>query len=76
MSIGFHPTNLNSALSSQRRVLVAGGAGFLGSHLCERLLQDGHSVFCVDNFSTGRLENLRHLLNYDTFSFVRHDIVE
>lgn len=76
MSIAFQSAKLKSDLSSQRRVLVAGGAGFLGSHLCERLLQDGHSVICVDNFSTGRLENLRHLLNYDTFSFVRHDIVD
>ncbi|TKB31189.1 MAG: NAD-dependent epimerase/dehydratase family protein, partial [Mesorhizobium sp.] len=62
VSIAFQPAKLQTDLSSQRRVLVAGGAGFLGSHLCERLLHDGHSVICVDNFSTGRLENLRHLL--------------
>ncbi|MDH6231600.1 UDP-glucuronate decarboxylase [Mesorhizobium soli] len=61
---------------SKRRILVAGGAGFLGSHLCERLLNDGQEVICIDNFSTGRLENLRHLLRFDAFSFVRHDIVE
>lgn len=60
----------------RRRVLVAGGAGFLGSHLCARLLGEGQIVICVDNFSTGRMENLRHLLSFDTFSFVRHDIVE
>jgi UDP-glucuronate decarboxylase len=60
----------------KHRVLVAGGAGFLGSHLCERLLRSGNTVICVDNFSTGRMENLHHLLRFDTFSFVRHDIVE
>ncbi|MCA0344692.1 MAG: GDP-mannose 4,6-dehydratase, partial [Proteobacteria bacterium] len=63
-------------LKVNRRILVAGGAGFLGSHLCERLLKDGNTVICLDNFSTGRMDNLRHLLRYDTFSFVRHDIVE
>ncbi len=61
----------NSHQKSVSRVLVAGGAGFLGSHLCERLLNEGHSVVCVDNFSTGRMENLQHLLSFDTFSFVR-----
>jgi UDP-glucuronate decarboxylase len=55
---------------------VAGGAGFLGSHLCDRLLREGQAVICVDNFSTGRLENVRHLLRFDTFSYVRHDIVD
>lgn len=66
----------NSHQKSVRRILVAGGAGFLGSYLCERLLNEGHSVVCVDNFSTGSMENLQHLLSFDTFSFVRHDIVE
>ncbi|WP_206362254.1 NAD-dependent epimerase/dehydratase family protein [Shinella sp. HZN7] len=50
--------------------------GSWGSHLCERLLRDGNTVICLDNFFTGRMDNLRHLLRYDTFSFVRHDIVE
>lgn len=76
MSIVFSSKNLGSLPTSKRRILIAGGAGFLGSHLCERLLIEGHSVLCVDNFSTGRLENLRHLLGYEGFSFVRHDIVE
>jgi UDP-glucuronate decarboxylase len=64
-----------SRKSSARRILVAGGAGFLGSHLCERLLREGNSVICLDNFSTGRAENLRSLLRYETFSVVQHDII-
>ncbi|WP_202402888.1 UDP-glucuronic acid decarboxylase family protein [Shinella kummerowiae] len=69
---------LNASMNkkAKHRVLVAGGAGFLGSHLCERLLRGGNTVICLDNFSTGRMENLHHLLRFDTFSFVRHDIVE
>ena len=58
------------------RVLVTGGAGFLGSHLCDRLLQDGHEVLCLDNFFTGRRENVRHLLNQPSFELVRHDVTE
>jgi len=58
------------------RVLVAGGAGFLGSHLCERLLADGHEVLCVDNLATGSLRNVRHLLDNRRFVLLRHDIVE
>ncbi|WP_035830922.1 UDP-glucuronic acid decarboxylase family protein [Kaistia adipata] len=61
---------------ARRRILVAGGAGFLGSHLCERLLREGNSVVCVDNFSTGRMENLRGLLRTDGFTVIRHDIVD
>ncbi|MBP1628254.1 MAG: NAD-dependent dehydratase [Holophagaceae bacterium] len=57
-----------------KRVLVTGGAGFLGSHLCERLLQDGHEVLCVDNFFTGRKENISHLLGNPFFELMRHDI--
>jgi UDP-glucuronate decarboxylase len=62
--------------SKAHRILVAGGAGFLGSHLCKRLLLEGNEVVCVDNFSTGRLENLRHLLRFGSFSFIDHDVVE
>ncbi|MFL6209389.1 MAG: UDP-glucuronic acid decarboxylase family protein [Pyrinomonadaceae bacterium] len=58
------------------RILVTGGAGFLGSHLCERLLQAGHEVLCLDNFFTGRRENVRHLLDDRCFELVRHDITE
>lgn len=75
VSINFRSSGISATRMSTRRILVAGGAGFLGSHLCERLLNEGNFVVCVDNFSTGRLENLRNLLRYDTFSFVRHDIV-
>lgn len=68
--------NLESNNESSRRILVAGGAGFLGSHLCERLLGEGNTVICVDNFSTGRVENLRSLRRFEKFSVVRHDVVD
>lgn len=55
-------------------VLVTGGAGFLGSHLVERLLDDGHDVMCVDNFYTGSKDNIRHLLGHPRFELVRHDV--
>jgi len=57
-----------------KRILVTGGAGFLGSHLCERLLSDGHDVLCVDNFYTGRKANVAHLLENPLFEIMRHDI--
>ncbi len=56
------------------RVLVTGGAGFLGSHLCERLLDDGHDVLCLDNFYTGTKENVAHLLGNPHFELLRHDV--
>ena len=59
---------------SRIRSLVTGGAGFLGSHLCERLLDDGHEVICVDNFFTGRRANVSHLLNNPRFEVLRHDV--
>jgi len=58
------------------RILVTGGAGFLGSHLCERLLDAGHEVICMDNLFTGRKANIRHLLSHPDFEFVRHDIID
>lgn len=58
------------------RILVTGGAGFLGSHLCERLLNEGHEVICLDNFFTGRKENIKHLLDDYRFELIRHDITE
>lgn len=62
--------------TEQKTILVTGGAGFIGSHLCERLLAEGHKVLCVDNFFTGSQENIRHLLNNDHFEVRRHDIVD
>jgi len=58
------------------RTLVTGGAGFLGGHLCERLLVDGHSVICLDNLFTGDKSNIAHLLDRTDFEFIRHDVVE
>lgn len=57
-----------------KRILVTGGAGFLGSHLCERLLDSGHDVLCVDNYFTGRRANVAHLLDSDRFELMRHDV--
>jgi UDP-glucuronate decarboxylase len=58
------------------RILVTGGAGFIGSHLCERLLSEGHEVICLDNFFTGRKQNIAHLLDFHQFELVRHDVTE
>jgi UDP-glucuronate decarboxylase len=58
------------------RTLVTGGAGFLGSHLCDRLITDGHEVICLDNFFTGRRLNVAHLLGHPNFELVRHDVVD
>jgi UDP-glucuronate decarboxylase len=57
-----------------KRILVTGGAGFLGSHLCERLLERGHDVLCVDNFFTGAKRNVDHLLDHHRFELMRHDV--
>jgi UDP-glucuronate decarboxylase len=57
-----------------KKILITGGAGFLGSHLCERLLAAGHDVLCVDNFFTGTKSNIAHLLNHPRFELMRHDI--
>jgi len=59
---------------ASKRILVTGGAGFLGSHLCERLLADGHEVVCVDNFFTGRRANVGHLTSHPLFEVLRHDV--
>jgi UDP-glucuronate decarboxylase len=59
---------------SIKRILVTGGSGFLGSHLCESLLEQGHEVLCVDNFYTGRRANIAHLLSNPRFEILRHDI--
>jgi UDP-glucuronate decarboxylase len=59
---------------SSKKVLVTGGAGFLGSHLCDRLVNDGHDVLCVDNFFTGGKRNVQHLLGNPRFELLRHDV--
>lgn len=59
-----------------KRILVTGGAGFIGSHLCERLLNEGNDVICLDNFFTGSKDNIRHLLQNDHFELIRHDITK
>ncbi|MES2976211.1 MAG: UDP-glucuronic acid decarboxylase family protein [Pseudomonadota bacterium] len=61
-------------VSNRKRVLVTGGAGFLGSHLCERLLRDGAEVICVDNFYSGTRDNVAHLADHPQFELIRHDI--
>lgn len=59
-----------------KRILVTGGAGFIGSHLCERLLKDGHEVLCLDNYFTGSKKNIVHLLDHPYFELVRHDVTQ
>ena len=61
-------------MSQIKRILVTGGAGFLGSHICERLVNDGHDVICVDNFFTSQKSNVAHLLDLPNFELVRHDV--
>src|SRR3954465_2073062 len=63
-----------SRLDQRKRIMVTGGAGFLGSHLCERLVGDGHDVLCVDNFFTGSKDNIAHLLDNPFFELLRHDV--
>ena len=58
----------------KKKILVTGGAGFLGSHLCEKLLKNGHNVICADNLFTGSKENILHLMDNPYFEFLRHDI--
>ena len=61
-------------ISNRKRILVTGGAGFLGSHLCERLLSEGNDVICLDNFYSGAKDNISHLLNNPFFELIRHDV--
>jgi UDP-glucuronate decarboxylase len=68
------PSGRHSGGKQVKKVLVTGGAGFLGSHLCERLLAEGHDVLCVDNFFTGGKENVAHLVGNPRFELMRHDV--
>ena len=61
---------------NQKRILITGGAGFLGSHLCDRLVEEGHDVLCLDNFFTGSKRNISHLLGKPNFELIRHDLVQ
>ncbi len=63
-------------MEESQKIIVTGGAGFIGSHLCERLIAGGHEVICVDNFYTGRKANIAHLLDHPRFDVVRHDVTE
>ena len=58
------------------RILITGGAGFIGSHLCDRLLTDGHTVIAMDNLATGKVENIAHLAGHERFHFVKHDVTD
>jgi FlaA1/EpsC-like NDP-sugar epimerase len=69
-----NPQNNMKKNSTQIRILVTGGAGFLGSHLCERLVLEGCDVICVDNYFTGSKDNISHLLNKPNFELLRHDV--
>ena len=64
------------ACAGKMKILVTGGAGFIGSHLCDYLLDNGHEVVCMDNLLTGSEENISHLLNNENFEFVNHDVTE
>ena len=64
------------AYDTPKRILITGGAGFIGSHLCERFINDGHEVICLDNYFTGNKENVSHLMNHHRFELIRHDITE
>jgi UDP-glucuronate decarboxylase len=69
-----HRENLMRKYNGRSQVLVTGGAGFLGSHLCDRLIAQGHDVICVDNFFTGSKRNIEHLLAHPHFELIRHDV--
>ena len=58
-----------------KKILITGGAGFIGSNLCEKLLNDGHKIICLDNLMTGNMKNIEHLLNNNKFTFINHNII-
>ena len=65
---------VNNRIHKMKRILVSGGAGFIGSHLCTRLINNGHEVICLDNFFTGSKDNIAHLMGNHHFEVVRHDV--
>ena len=67
---------MNIKHQKYHRVLVTGGAGFIGSNLCDRLIKEGNDVICLDNYFTGSKDNVRHLLDNKHFELVRHDVTE
>jgi UDP-glucuronate decarboxylase len=75
-SIGLALAGESKMVGAAMRILITGGAGFLGSHLCERLLREGNEIICLDNFFTGRKANIAHLLGDPHFELVRHDVTE
>ena len=60
--------------ATAKRILVTGGAGFLGSHLCDRFLMEGHEVICVDNFYSSTKQNIQHMMGHPSFECIRHDV--
>ena len=74
INFGFNYSN--RGIKTMKRILVTGGAGFIGSHLCERLVNEGHDVICLDNFYTGSKENVWHLLGKPNFEIIRHDVCQ
>ena len=77
MSVSFSPFLMRRRTGQDlRRIVVAGGAGFVGGHLCQRLVQDGHDVICIDNFQTGRTCNIVHLQDEQNFTCISHDIID
>src|SRR5439155_15671125 len=68
--------NRSKCMAKTMRILVTGGAGFIGSHLCDRLIANGDEIVCLDNFFTGRRANIRHLLDHKNFELIRPNVVE
>ena len=68
--------NTKNNINKTKTILIAGGAGFIGSNLCRRLLQENNKVICLDNLFTGKMSNIQELLSHEKFEFVHHDIIE